>query len=249
MAYTINWKRPPENPSLLTDDVHVWCALLDVPGETLQLLVQTLDSDEQMRASRFYFEQDRTQFIVRHGLLRKILASYLNIEPDKLQFSYTTNGKPYLVQKFGDKELQFNLAHSHELALYALTLDRRIGIDIEHIYNFAETDQLANRVLSRQEKAELRKCPPNEKLEILFRYWTCKEAYVKAIGEGLFLPLEDIHLSLKPGSIARLVRIKRSAQEASRWSLQELHPVPGFAAALVVEGHDHRLSQWQWSQI
>ncbi len=249
MAYTINWKQPPENPSLLTDDVHVWCALLDVPGETLQLLVQTLDSDEQMRASRFYFEQDRTQFIVRHGLLRKILASYLNIEPEKLQFSYTTNGKPYLVQKFGDKELQFNLAHSHELALYALTLDRRIGIDIEHIYNFAETDQLANRVLSRQEKAELRKCPPNEKLEILFRYWTCKEAYVKAIGEGLFLPLEDIHLSLKPGSIARLVRIKRSAQEASRWSLQELHPVPGFAAALVVEGHDYRLSQWQWSQI
>jgi 4'-phosphopantetheinyl transferase len=249
MAYTFNWNQPPENISLLTNDVHVWGALLDVPGEKLQLLVQTLDSDERVRASRFYFEQDRMQFIVRHGLLRIILASYLNIEPDKLQFDYTANGKPYLVQKFRDKELQFNLAHSHELALCALTLDRRIGIDIEHIYNFAETDQLANRILSRQEKAESRKWPPNEKLEILFRYWTCKEAYVKATGEGLALPLEDIHLSLKPGSIARLVSVKRSAQEASRWSLQELLPVPGFAAALVVEGHDYHLNLWQWPQI
>jgi 4'-phosphopantetheinyl transferase len=249
MAYTINLNQPPENISLLTDDVHVWCALLDVSAETLQLLVQTLDSDERMRASRFYFEQDRTQFIVRHGLLRKILASYLNIEPDKLQFSYTSNGKPYLLQKFKDKELQFSLAHSHQLALYAMTFDRRIGIDIEQIYNFAETDQLANRILSRQEKAELRKHLPTEQLETLFRYWTCKEAYAKATGEGMSLPLKEIHSSLFPGAMARLISIKRSVQVASRWSLQELHPVPGFAAALVIEGHDYRLSQWQWSQI
>jgi 4'-phosphopantetheinyl transferase len=249
MAYTINWNQPPENTSLLTDDIHVWCALLDVPAESVQLLVQTLDPEERMRASRFYFEQDRSQFIVRHGLLRKILASYMNIEPDKLQFRYTTNGKPYLVQKFQDQELQFNLAHSNEIALYALTLDRRIGIDVEHIYNFVETDQLANRVLSRQEKAESRRYPPNEKLELLFRYWTCKEAYVKATGEGLALPLKDIYLSLTPGSIAKLGSVKRNVQLASRWSLQELHPVPGFAAALVVEGHDYHINLWQWSQI
>ncbi len=249
MAYTSNWNQPPGNIHLLTDDVHVWSALLDSPGETLQLLVQTLDSDERKRADRFYFEQDRTRFVVSHGLLRIILASYLNIEPDKLQFSYTSNGKPYLIQKFNDKELQFSLAHSHELALFALTFDRRIGVDIEKIYNFAETDQLANRILSRQEKAELRKHHPNEKLETLFRYWTCKEAYAKATGEGLALPVEEIHTSLVPGSMARLISIKRSVREASRWSLQELHPVPGFAAALAVEGHDYRLSQWQWPQI
>ena len=200
-------------------------------------------------SGRFYFEQDRTRFIVSHGLLRIILASYMNIEPDKLQFSYTSNGKPYLIQKFEDKELQFSLAHSHQLALCALTFDRRIGVDIEQIYNFAETNQLANRILSRQEKAEFRKILPNEQLETLFRYWTCKEAYAKATGEGLALPLKEIHISLVPGSMVRLISIKRSVQEASRWSLQELHPVPGFAAALVIEGHDYHLSQWQWPQI
>ncbi|HXZ06337.1 MAG TPA: 4'-phosphopantetheinyl transferase superfamily protein [Ktedonobacteraceae bacterium] len=246
MAYTSNWNVPSGYVDLLTNDVHVWSALLDVPEDILQLLQQTLDSDEQIRADRFYFEKDRSRFIVCHGLLRTILASYLNIEPGRVMFNYTPNGKPFLVQKFQGKELQFNLAHSHELALFALTLDRRIGVDVEQIYGFAETNQLARRILSRQERAEMNKYPQDEKLETLFRYWTCKEAYVKATGVGLAQPLEKIHISLMLGSNARMISINRSVREASRWSLQELHPVPGFAAALVIEGFDFRLNHWQW---
>jgi len=88
----------------------------------------------------------------------------------------------------------------------------------------------------------------NERLDTLFRYWTCKEAYVKATGAGLALPLEKIHISLMLGSEARLISINRSTREASHWSLQELNPFPGFAAALVVEGFDYRLNNWQWPQ-
>jgi 4'-phosphopantetheinyl transferase len=123
-----------------------------------------------------------------------------------------------------------------------------VGIDLEHIYVFAETGSLANRILSQRERSAWRKYPANERLETLFRYWTCKEAYVKATGEGLTLPLEKIHISLMLASEARLISINRSVREASRWSLHELHPVPGFAAALVIEGSDYRLNHWQWPQ-
>jgi 4'-phosphopantetheinyl transferase len=129
-----------------------------------------------------------------------------------------------------------------------VTLNRRIGVDVEQIYGLAETNLLANRILSKREKAVWSKYPWDEKLSALFRYWTCKEAYVKATGEGLALPLEKIHISLMLGSEARLISINRSAQQASRWSLQELNPVPGFAAALMVEGLDYRLNHWQWPQ-
>lgn len=248
MPHTSKWNLPEGNIDLLTEDVHVWCAFLDVKEDELQLFQQTLDSEEQLRADRFYFELDRTRFIVSHGLLRIILGSYMNIEPDKLQFSYGPQGKPFLAESFQGKKLEFNMSHSHEFALYAVTFNRQVGVDLEHIYRFAETDSLAYQILSKQEKTAWRKYPVNEKLDLLFRYWTCKEAYVKATGEGIAQPLEKIHISLNQGSEVRFISINRSVREALRWSLQELYPFPGFAAALVVEGFDYRLNHWQWPQ-
>ena len=248
MPYTSNWNLPAGNIDLLTGDVHVWSVFLDVKEDELHVFQQTLNSEEQLRADRFYFELDRTRFIVSHGLLRIILGSYMNVEPGKLQFSYDSQGKPFLAESFQGKKLEFNMSHSHEFALYAVTFNRQVGVDLEYIYRFAETDWLANRILSKQEKSAWRKYPANERLDVLFRYWTCKEAYVKATGEGIAQPLEKIHISLMRGSEVRLISINRSIPEASRWSLQELHPFPGFAAALVVEGFDYRLNHWQWSQ-
>lgn len=248
MAHTGNWMQPPHNVQLLENDVHVWNAMLDVAEEKLPFFLQILDVEEQTRANQFYFELDRTRFIVSHGLLRIILGSYMNIEPDKLRFSYNSQGKPFLAESFQGEKLQFNMSHSHEFALFAVTFNRQIGVDLEHIYRFAETDSLAHRILSKREKTAWCKYPPNERLDVLFRYWTCKEAYVKATGEGIAQPLEKIHISLTRGSEARLVSINRSVREASRWSLQELHPLPGCAAALVVEGCDYRLNHWQWLQ-
>lgn len=248
MAYTNNWKPPAGNLDLLTEDVHVWSALLDVQDDVLQVLQQTLDANEQLRAERFYFELDRARFIASHGLLRTILGSYMHIEPGKLQFSYNSQGKPLLAEPFQGKTLEFNMSHSHEFALFAVTFNRKVGVDLEHIYSFAETDSLANHILSKREKTAWLKYSMNERLDTLFRYWTCKEAYVKATGLGLALPLEKIHISLMPGSEARLISINRSTREASHWSLQELNPFPGFAAALVVEGFDYRLNHWQLPQ-
>lgn len=241
------WGQPPAKVILLQDDVHVWCASLDQPVAILQGLLRTLSADEQTRAEHFYFEKDRKRFIVGRGLLRRILGYYLDIEPEQLQFSYSLRGKPSLAKTFGGDKVRFNLAHSNGLALYAVTLDRAIGVDLEYIHLIAEAEQIANRYFSDQEKAALQALTPHEKHVAFFRYWTCKEAYLKACEEGLMLPLNQVDVSLAPGEPARLLCVRGDQQETSYWSLQELSPASDYAAAIVVEGDSHRLACWQWA--
>ena len=242
------WAQPPANVILLQDDVHVWCASLDQPASGLQWLAQTLSADERVRAERFYFEQDGMRFIVGRGLLRIILGYYLGIEPSELRFCYSSRGRPTLAETTGGNRIRFNLAHSLGLALYAVTLGREIGVDLECIRIIDKTEQIVDRFFSDREKAVFRALPLNKKYEAFFTYWTCKEAYLKACGEGLSQPLDQIDVLLVPGEPTRLLSIKGDVREASRWSLQELRPASGFAAALVVEGHSYCLSCWQWSQ-
>jgi 4'-phosphopantetheinyl transferase len=235
--------------ALLSDDVHVWCAFLDQPAARAQQLAQTLSADERMRAERFYFERDRKRFIVGRGLLRTILGCYLGIAPNRLQFCYGPRGKPDLAEICGGRKLCFNLSHSQGLALYGITRDRKIGIDLEHIRPISKTEQIAERFFSVRENAVFRALPPSKKQVAFLNCWTRKEAYLKAIGEGLVRSLEQIEVSLAPGEPARLLSIEGDLQSAERWILQELTPALGYVAALVVEGYGWRLKCWQWTAI
>lgn len=247
-GYDCLWERPPANANLLHDDIHVWCAWLDQSIPSLEWLTQTLSVDERMRAERFQFEQDRQRFIIGRALLRTILGYYLGIEPGRLHFCYGMYGKPALPQMSGTSTLRFSLAHAHGLALYAVTRDREIGVDLEHIRHIAENEQIVDRYFSDREKAVFRALTADKQQEAFFTYWTCKEAYLKASGEGLTRPLNQIDVSLVPGEPARLMSVDGDVKEASRWTLQELRPVPGFVAALVVAGQGWRLSCWNWSK-
>jgi 4'-phosphopantetheinyl transferase len=202
--------------------------------------------DERMRAERFQFEQDRQRFIIGRGLLRTILSYYLGIEPGRLQFCYGMYGKPALAEMAGTSTLRFSLAHAHGLALYAVTCVREVGMDLEHIRPIAETEQIVDRYFSDREKAAFRALAADKKQEAFFTYWTCKEAYLKASGEGLTRPLNQIDVSLIPGEPARLLSVNGDVNEASRWTFQELRPAPDFVAALVVEGQGWGLSCWNW---
>ncbi len=244
--YNCLWEPPPANVNLLHHEVHVWCARLDQSISSLARLIQTLSVDERMRAERFHFEQDRQRFIVGRGLLRAILGYYLGIEPGQLHFCYGMYGKPALSETPGTSTLRFSLAHAHGLALYAVTRDRELGVDLEYIRHIADAEQIVNRYFSEREKAAFHALTADKKQEAFFIYWTCKEAFLKASGEGLTGPLNQIDVSLVPGEPARLLCVEGDAKEASRWTLQELRPVPGFVAALVVEGQGWRLSCWNW---
>lgn len=239
------WGQPPPHLTLAEDEIHVWRACLDQPTACLQQLLAKLSADERMRAERFYFEQDRKRFIVARGLLRTILSCYLGIEPSELEFCYGLRGKPALVNS-GGSTLRFNLSHSQGLALYAIAPTREIGIDLEHIRPLPAA-QIAERFFSAQENAILRTLPPDQQQQAFFSCWTRKEAFLKAIGDGLAFPLNQFDVSLSPDQPAQIHSIKGDSAAAANWFLQELKPAPGYVGALAVEGTGGCLSCWQWS--
>jgi 4'-phosphopantetheinyl transferase len=232
------WLPPPTQPRANHDEIHVWRVSLD----QLQApkFVAILDDNERMRAARFRFPQHRNRFTVARGALRTILGRYLEVEPAALQFSYGRYGKPALIKGFTNLTINFNLSHSGEFMLLAVTSGRQVGIDIELINQEFATTEVAERFFSHREILSLRSQAPQLQTEGFFNCWTRKEAYIKARGEGLSLPLDQFDVSLEP-SRAALLANRLSPGEVSRWSLQELHPAHGYCAAVAVEGFSWRL--------
>ena len=213
-------------------------------GPRVQSLWYTLTADERQRAERHIFETDRTHFVVARGLLRVLLGRYLHQDPQYLRFTYGPRGKPALVADMDEGTLRFNVSHSHGLALYAMTHGRDIGVDVERIRPEIVQEQIAERFFSLHEVTLLRALPVPLQAPAFFACWTRKEAYMKATGEGLALPLDQFDVSLAPGEPAALLHTTWDPQEAPRWTMQDLDPAPGYRAAVAVAGHDWRLTCW-----
>jgi 4'-phosphopantetheinyl transferase len=239
------WRLPPETIDLPQDRVHVWRVCLGQASLSARKLECILSEDERKRAKRFHFEKDQNRFIITRGLLRVILGRYLEIEPDQIGFSYGPYGKPALDSV--QNELRFSVSHSCGLTLYAVTHHREVGIDVEYIRAEWANISIAERFFSSREVALLRALPASLKSEGFFNCWTRKEAYVKAKGDGLALPLDEFDVSLIPGEPAVLVSALNDPLEAARWSLRELCPAPGYVAALAVEGHAWQAAYWDGS--
>lgn len=246
MVLEYSWLPQPACLTLSTNDVHIWRATLDRPALVVQQLAQTLSKGERMRAGRFHFEKDSKHFIIGRGILRAILGLYLDTEPSRLQFCYGSRGKPYLAGESAKVDLRFNLAHSHGLALYAFTRGREIGVDVEYIRHVPDIEQIAATFFSARENAVLHALPASQRQKAFFNCWTRKEAYIKAIGNGLAQSLDRFDVSLTPGEPARLLSLEGDAEEASLWSLKAWAPAAGYVAALAVEGHYWRLACWQF---
>lgn len=240
------WHSPPEKVTLTDNEVHVWRATLDWPVGYIQTWQQFLTTDEQQRADRFYFAKDRQSYVVARGLLRLLIGRYLQVDPHQLRFDYRPNGKPTLATTLQQARLHFNLSHSGDMVLYAFTLDREIGIDVERIRNNIEYEQIATHFFSLYEQAVLRTLPAELKAEAFITCWTRKEAYIKAKGEGLSMPLDQFDVSLRPGQPAKLLQTHDNPQEAYRWSLQELDVGSDYKAAVAVEGRCWQLCCWHF---
>src|SRR5258708_19154038 len=221
-ALDVVWTPPPRDLALGHDEVHVWCADLAMAAAShLPWLTQTLSHDERLRAARFHFEQDRTYFSAARGLLRSLLGGYLGVDPARLVFIYGSHGKPMLPDTPVPSDLQFSLAHAGELAVYAFTRARRIGVDLEQRRPVPGADQIAGRFFSIRERESLAALSLGEKAIGFFNCWTRKEAYVKASGEGLSRPLDQFDVTLAPEEPAQLLAVAGSLEEPERWSLQE----------------------------
>jgi 4'-phosphopantetheinyl transferase len=232
---------PAAVPTLLADEVHLWQAKLDDhdPGK-LRLF---LADDETLRADRFHFAKDRNHYTVARGLLRKLLGGYLGAHPSALRFTYTEKGKPSLAESHRGS-INFNLAHSHRMVLYAFSRQREVGVDVEFLREDFAGEGIAERFFSPREIKALGSLPAALRKEAFFNCWTRKEAYIKARGEGLSLPLDGFDVSLAPGEPAALLGNQKEPAEVSRWAMQSI-PVPaGYVAALVVEGNDWRVKSF-----
>lgn len=170
------------------------------------------------------------------------------MEPGRLNFCYGSHGKPALAEGSGEDALRFNVSHSHGLALFALTRDREVGVDLEYVRSDLELEEIAARFFSPQEAATLRSLPAEMRTEAFFAGWTRKEAYIKARGEGLSLALDGFSVSLVPGEPAMLLNTRGDPSEAARWTLRELKSGPGYAAALAAKGHGWRLVCRHWPE-
>lgn len=236
------WQSVSSAPPLTADGVHVWRFVLDVDDSLLMRLRKTLADDEICRAERFHFEKDRRHFIAGRGTLRALLAGYLAQRPQEIRFAYGNYGKPMLAHETNANDLRFNLTHSHGLALLALTHGRNIGVDVERIRDIeGDGEPLAERFFSPRESAVLRSLSPNLRRAAFFHCWTRKEAYIKAHGQGLSLPLDQFDVSLHPDEPAELLATRPNPHETVRWSMHHLTPGEEYVGALVVEGYVRRL--------
>lgn len=240
---TGNWLPPPDLLDLHPDQVDVWRISLDLPTASTESLGSTLSTDEAQRATRFHFPEDRSRYITAHGGLRKILARYLRCAPRELNFYTDDYGKPAL----DGHKLEFNLSHSGEYALVAITQRRKVGVDIERIRSDMEIENIASRYFSQREVSELFALPSEQRIAGFFNCWTRKEAYIKAHGLGLSLPLESFDVSLTPSEPAILRATRPDSNVAARWTLFSLDVASGYASAVAVERSINlEIRLWNW---
>jgi 4'-phosphopantetheinyl transferase len=243
MTTDLSWSSPPALVEFTNDrQVDVWRVRLDLPTSSLQLLKKLLSANEADRAARFYFPADRNRYIISHGSLRKILALYLRCEPEQFSFSVNAYGKPSLE----GEHLEFNLSHSGDFALIAITRGRKIGVDVEKVRPGISADIIGGHYFSKAEMAELQALPSEQREAAFFLCWTRKEAYIKAQGMGLSLPLESFDVSLTPNRPALLRATRPDRAEAARWTLLSLSVGAGYEAAVAVEGQDLDFRLWDW---
>jgi 4'-phosphopantetheinyl transferase len=222
-------------------DVDLWLTRLHYPPAQLQNMAVALSADEAARADRFHFVHDRNRFIAARGLLRNIISCYLSCTPEDIHFAYQSTGKPQLgFPASGSEDLRFNLSHSADAAVYAISLGRDIGVDIESICPDVPWAEVAMTFFAPGEIARLHRLPNHLRAAGFFNCWTRKEAYVKARGEGLSLPLNRFEVSLAPDETPALLS-SSDPDELGRWRLFDISPGEGFAAALVVEGRPGRI--------
>jgi 4'-phosphopantetheinyl transferase len=247
MALIHRWRPGALSTTVRPGYVHVWSVSLDVPRSMVSDGFETLSADERGRAARFHFDRDRRRFVCARGALRRILGEYLEIDPLDLSFQYGVHGKPALAGKAAES-LSFNVSHSDELALIAVAPpDVELGVDVEAIRSLPDADDIASRYFAPAEVARLRPLPAALREDAFFRCWTRKEAYLKALGDGLARPLDSFEVTFRTDEPVEL-RVLSDPGETARWTLAALEPASGFAAALVATRGAGKVECSRWTE-
>lgn len=228
------WKTISQVPPLQKEEVHVWRApLKEWVADEIERGINILSSEEKARADRFFQPRHRKRFITSHATLHAILTKYLpEFKQTPLRFCYNEYGKPHLEY---DSSLQFNLSNSHSIVLYAVARDQKVGIDIEYMKRGIHIDRIAERFFSLEESTALQKLSVDKRLAGFYRLWTLKEAYIKAIGQGLSFPLNRFTTNVNVTQIDGLISVNGDYEQAKSWALCPIPVEKDYKAALAVE--------------
>jgi 4'-phosphopantetheinyl transferase len=237
----------PAGPSRLgVDEVHIWTMPIQASVAVVTELQRTLGRDELERASRFRFPHLTSAYVITHGVLRLLLARYLDRGPARISFEYGVRGKPNVSKS---RQIDFNLTHSAGMAAVAVTTGCALGIDLEHLRSMPDLEEIAGRYFCPEEAAEILSLAPGEREQAFFRCWTRKEAYIKAIGDGLSCPLDSFQVTVQAGTPARLVHIAHDRVAAARWTLHDLSLAPDYIAALAYPDRRRSISVFPISDL
>ncbi len=231
--------------ALAENELHVWHARLSELTDELPRLSSLLCPEERARAERFCFDRDRIPFILSRAILRSLLAQYCHTPAAEIAFGYGPRGKPGIAP-CGGAQIEFNVSHTLDMAVYAITRGRPLGIDVEYVREVKDADGIVARQFAAEEVAAYRALPAAAKQRGFFYLWTRKEAYIKALGEGLGHPLDNFAVSLEPGTAARILRIGSSRELPSGWTLLDLTLGPSYVAAVALRGVGLEISCQAW---
>jgi 4'-phosphopantetheinyl transferase len=223
-----------DRPEVQGCDIHLWTVRLEATEKQLTQCLSLLAADERARASRFHFDEHRRAFVFSHAVLRAFLASLTATRPEQVTFSYGPKGKPALQDTA--HPVSFNMSHSSGLAVYAFTIGCELGVDIEQIRPVPEMKDIAARFFCPEELEDLMALSQPERPRGFFNCWTRKEAFIKAVGDGLSLPLDSFRVALRPNAPAKLLRLGASVEAARGWMLHDFTPVQDYTGALAYSG-------------
>lgn len=241
------WRTSPAEVSASFEHVDLWRVHLEIPDAGCKSLRDILAEDENARADRFHFKTHRDKFLVGHAALREILSRYLSLPAKSISFCNNEYGKPEIEKRLNPNNLQFNLSHSGDWALIAVTIGRRVGVDVEQIRPDVECLSLARSYFSKSEYQSL--LPLEEKAcrRSFFACWTRKEAFIKAIGEGLSFPLSEFSVTISPDDPPALEVIENSAYSISDWTFATCSPGQEYFGTVVYEKTPCTVNYWDWS--
>ena len=202
-----------------------------------------LSRDERDRADRMQKTIARDRFIIVRAGLRKLLARYLDAEPDEVTFSYGDHGKPYIEKS----NLVFNVSHSGNMAAYVVSYRRKIGVDVECVGRKVSHEQVARRFFAPEEMVALQAKPEEERSRAFFDIWTLKEAYLKARGTGISIPLNSFAVEVS-GHSEKLLREDGDLEASARWKLVSVNICADYVAAVCGEGQDWQVGCYKWPE-
>jgi 4'-phosphopantetheinyl transferase len=240
---SLHWAAAERVPSLEPGHAHVWAASLDIDRDRFTTLAANLSADECARAARIRDARGAHRWQAARGMLRELIACYVNIPAREVRFAYEPNGRPLLAE--GDARLHFNLSHADGLGVFCFAREPFVGIDVEAVRELEEMPSIAKEFFSPNEQSSLAAIPPELRTHAFYCCWTRKEAYLKALGVGLSAPLDGFDVTITD-ELPRILRVATAPAEAAHWSLVHLLPARGFVGALATRTAGLRVMYRTW---